>query len=133
MILGMPFLATERIKIDPATSDILLPNSAECRAISTQGLGVEMIDKRDGSRKVLPSRDLSEVSRPLVQMKLSSMKPVDEDAAPTISLAEVTELNTRLMREYSDVFTNKLLHRPSHLKAPRHRIILKDPNKSING
>jgi len=107
MILGMPFLTAERIKIDPAASDILLPSSAECRAISTQGLGEEKIDKGDGSRKILPPRDLSEVSRPLVQMKLPLMKSIDEDK-PSISLSEATKLNARFMEEYSDVFTNKL-------------------------
>ena len=132
VILGMPFLAAERIRIDPAAGDILPPAPFECNAVSTQRLGEERIDERDGSRKVLPPRDLSEVSRPLVQTKLPSMKSVDEDK-PTISLSEATELNARFMKEYSDVFTNKLPNKPTHPKAPRHRIILKDPNKSING
>ena len=110
-ILGMPFLAAERIKIDPATRDILLPASSESNVVDAEKLGEEKIDKRDESRK-------------------SNL--VDQDK-PTISLSEAAELNTRLMKEYPDVFTNKLPCKPPHPKAPRHRIVLKDPDKSING
>jgi hypothetical protein len=38
-----------------------------------------------------------------------------------------------LVNEYPDVFADKLLNKPPHPKAPQHRIILKDENKSING
>jgi hypothetical protein len=127
VILGMPFLAAERIKVDPANRDIILP---ECNAIK---LGEELIDERDESRKIRAPRDLSEVSRLLVQMSPSNlMKSIDKDSEPTISPTRAAELSAQIMAEYPDVFTHKLPRKLPHPKAPRHRIILKDPNKSIN-
>jgi hypothetical protein len=133
VILGMPFLAAERIKVDPANRDIILP---ECNAMNVKELGGELIDERDESRKIRAPRDLSEVSRPLVQTSPSNLMNTidkDSDSKSTISPTKAAELSAQIMAEYPDVFTHKLPRKLPHPKAPRRRIILKDPNKSING
>jgi hypothetical protein len=63
----MPFLSTEKIKIEAATRDILLPAISECSAVNVVKFGEEKIDEQDESKKVQPPRDLSEVPRNTVQ------------------------------------------------------------------
>jgi hypothetical protein len=83
----MPFLATEKIKVDPANRDIILPISSECNAMDVN-LGGGQINERDESRKIRAPRDLSEVSRPLVQMQTLSKNPVKPTISPAKAAAE---------------------------------------------
>jgi hypothetical protein len=87
----MLFLAAERIKVDLANRDIIL---LEYNTINTKLRG-ELIDERDESRKIRALRDLSEVSRLLVQILLSNpMNTIDKEfESTTISLTKAAELS----------------------------------------
>jgi Reverse transcriptase (RNA-dependent DNA polymerase)/RNase H-like domain found in reverse transcriptase/gag-polyprotein putative aspartyl protease len=53
---------------------------------------------------------------------------------PVIAPELAQRLHDEVVCEYKDIFADKLLPRkPSKPGSPRHRIILKDPDKSING
>jgi hypothetical protein len=66
------------------------PSEVECN-----NLEEEKTDKRDESRKILPSRNLSEVSRPQVQRKTPFTSIVDGEANPLPESKEIPDPNRR--------------------------------------
>jgi hypothetical protein len=91
VILRILFLAAERIKVDLANRDIIL---LECNTINTKLRG-ELIDERDELRKIYALRDLSKVSRLLIQTLLSNpMNTIDKEfELTTISPTKAAELS----------------------------------------
>ena len=52
---------------------------------------------------------------------------------PSISLQESNKLHKQLVSEFPDVFANRLPNKLPPENVPKHRILLKDEKKSING
>ena len=102
-ILGMPFLSTNNILIDPARRRLLLP-------------GTNRDQSPDACHKSISVETVNNI-----------------EWEPTIAPELATKLHDEMVKEYSDVFANKLPNKPPNPDAPRHRIILRDPNLSING
>ena len=63
--------------------------------IEYNNLEEERIDKRDESRKVLPSRNLNEISRPQVQRKTPFTSVVDGEVNPLSESKEISDPNRR--------------------------------------
>src|SRR5205809_1037660 len=133
-ILGMPFLASEKILIDPAHGKLILPSKEK----DVEEFEVDDDDdfNHDYYANTMPSfcpkvTGLKEIIPPEPGW-IAALKDFDitnaasESTSTTISLTEATKLNEKYVFEYDDVFTDKLpneLHNPD---APRHRIILED-------
>jgi uncharacterized protein YuzE len=161
IVLGMPFFKQEDIGIQPATCDLIVPAQEKvlndpvahkpimhidrCKPVgpvSKQGKG---FIRRAGPRALaMPPRiDLAHRSTqhptastfnwkatvPLVVHSVHSSK-----WTPQLDPESARRLHQEVVDEFPETFADKLPPfkgpRPG---APRHRIILKDPNKSING
>ena len=146
VILGMPFLASENILIDPAHNKVLLPTDE----------GNKDLD-HSRYRQVLPSicpkmptlpKLISPESRLIAALKdfdVIAVEPtLNNDTstkAPTSrTLKEALQTDKDYLRrhekyiyKFGDVFTEKLPDKLPHPDAPRHRIVLEDEKISING
>jgi Retrotransposon gag protein len=136
-ILGMPFLVANDLLVDPVARK-LVPRSqlGEENALSGKG---------NGSMKVLPPRNPSEVPRSQV-----NCNPPTRDSVNDISVSEVAsvvispgpewqepeeyaKLNALYKKQYSDIFASELPDRLPPDNGFRHHINFKDENKKING
>ena len=144
VILGMPFLATEKILIDPAHGKIILPRDEH------DDLAEDDDFNRDYYLNVLPSICPKMPALPKLEPHwVAALKDFDAAAAKTStsatapipkSLKEALRIDKNYLRlhekyiyEFDDVFTDKLPNRLPSADAPRHRIILEDEKLSING
>jgi hypothetical protein len=93
-ILGMPFLSTNNILIHPAKRRLLLPEI-----------------NRDQSPDALHK-----------SISVETVNNIEWES--TIAPELATKLHDEMVKEYSDVFANKLPNKPPNPDAPRHRIIL---------
>jgi hypothetical protein len=130
-ILGMPFLASEKILIDPANKRVILPKKSDSPKIlgahnddAGQENGTELPSRPEIGHATTSDNDDNDDNDDNNESDIHKWKPsIDPDIAK--------ELHKQLVNEYPDVFANKLPNKPPHPKAPHHRIILKDENKSI--
>ena len=140
-ILGMPFLASEKILIDPAHGKLILPSKEK----DVEEFEVDDDDdfNHDYYANTMPSfcpkvTGLKEII-PSEPGWIAALKDFDitnaasESTSTTISLTEATKLNEKYVFEYDDVFTDKLPNKLPNPDAPRHRIILEDEKMSYNG
>jgi RNase H-like domain found in reverse transcriptase/Reverse transcriptase (RNA-dependent DNA polymerase)/Integrase zinc binding domain/Chromo (CHRromatin Organisation MOdifier) domain/Retrotransposon gag protein/Integrase core domain len=136
-ILGMPFLVANDLLVDPVARK-LVPRSqlGEENALSGKG---------NGSMKVLPPRNPSEVPRSQL-----NCNPPTRDSVNDISVSDVAsvvispepewqepeeyaKLNALYKKQYSDIFASELPDRLPPDNGFRHHINFKDENKKING
>lgn len=146
-ILGMPFLADEGILVNPAQGKVVLPASAnELDEQLAEGLAQEggeddmkfleaefpsICPKVRVVRKLPPVKFDNPESTKLQQYlsKFSGTFPSD----PELREEYFSKLNVYFVKRYSDVFSETLPDQLPHPDAPRHRIILKNEDISING
>jgi Retroviral aspartyl protease len=161
-ILGMSFLATENILIDPARDRVVLlkldsdemgkervdeMNDADCCRVGVDQLDVvpSICPKvKSTSRKfAAPEPDLSwiddfeefEKSRPAstdLHKHLDKFNGVPP-SDPTSRDEYFAELNDYFVKRYADVLAENLPDSPPHHDSPSHRIVLNDENLSLNG
>jgi hypothetical protein len=114
-ILAMPFLKQEEIVIDAAHRHIILPDHDDSDADTDS----------DSPTKL-------ELAEPSIDPQLTVPDP--QEWQPSIAPERAQELHDQLVKEYPTVFADGLpIDKLPHPDAPRHRIILKDPDKAING
>ena len=103
-VLGMPFLAKENILVDPGQHKIIVPD---------------------------------QLLRGTEEKKSDYMAPVFPSICPKIGSAQrnkyFTELNNYFLMRFSDVFTATLPDKLPHSDSPRHRIVLRNEDISLNG
>jgi hypothetical protein len=159
VILGMPFLASENILIDPAQGKVILPTNegdkeddvAEDPDEDNEDFDWDyypatvpsICPKMPALPKVIPP-DLSWIAA-LKDFDISpAIKTLDNDdnnISPTASTLKEAlrldknylKLNEKYIYEFDDVFTDKLPNKLPSPDAPRHRIVLEDEKMSING
>jgi len=135
-ILGMPFLATEKVLIDPAHGKVILPAREDNVDDNDDDLDPyqitmpSMCPKVVGLKKITPP----EFAWIAALREFDTANPVapTESSSP-ISVAEAIKLNKKYIYEFDDVFTDKLPNKLPNPNAPRHRIILEDEKMSVNG
>jgi hypothetical protein len=154
VVLGMPFLASENILIDPGQGKIILPppDTNESDGYDELYDDDEFDDDEfhDGDytmRSICPkvsgAQPLTPPECPLIPEELGWIAalnitnsetpfPNPETSNP-ISSTEASKLNEKYIFEFSDVFTDKLPNTLPNPDAPRHRIILEDEKLSVNG
>ena len=160
VILGMPFLASENILIDPARGKIILPENG-CKEKKDDVAEEEEEEEEDF--EIDFDWDYFPATMPSIcpkMMRLPKLTPPDlswiaalkdfnittpittseEEIPPATTLKEALQLdknylqlNEKYISEFNDVFTDKLPNKLPSPEAPRHRIILEDEKISING
>ena len=157
VILGMPFLASENVLIDPAHGKVILPANEDDKED-------EVADDEDEEDEdfdwdyypaVMPSVCPKMVSLPKMippdlgwiaalkdfDITNENATASDKDLPATPStLKEALRLDKNYLRlhekyvyEFDDVFTDKLPDKLPSPDAPRHRIVLEDEKMSVNG
>ena len=144
VILGMPFLATENVLIDPAHGKVILPPEVNGKEESDDE---EDDGKFDGNqvtmRSICPKVVTLKPTPPKFDW-IAALKTFDatlgnessKPSSPTknpISVTKATELNEKYIYEFSDVFSDKLPNKLPHPDAPRHRIVFDDNKMTVNG
>jgi hypothetical protein len=141
-ILGMPFLASENILIDAAKGRLILPEksttheatkdeggrSGEHEKAQLTGRTLTPPNTRTPMIKVIPSKQQAHK-----EADNTNKRPNGLPRTPSIDTELAKKTHERLLKEYPEVFTDKLPDKPPHPSAPQHRIRLKDENKAING
>jgi hypothetical protein len=114
----MPFLADNQLLVD-AKARKLVPRQRQPNVPIPAG------HVRVGNALMVesPPKGFTRVGN--AYMELSSLE-TDRDA-------EYERLDEEFKKEFKDVFSPKPSDKLPHPDAPRHRIILKDPKKPING
>ena len=143
-ILGMPFLKQEKVLIDSAAHDIVLPKSTS--APETQPKLPKQVSCPSSVRHAditPPKDDQRHISStwPEISHKVPrALNPLIIQSIPapawlpTIDPTDATRYHKEVLAEFPDVFADKLPPRkPTRRGAPVHRIRLKDENKTING
>ena len=158
VILGMPFLASENVLIDPAQGKVILPINEE----NTEGnVEEDHEDIEDFDWDYLPAvfpsicpkmPALPKINLPNLDW-IAALKSFDgtitdrtattsgEDTSPTPSTLKEAlridnnylRLNDKYIYGFPDVFTDELPDKLPSPDAPRHRIVLEDEKISING
>jgi len=150
VILGMPFLVSENVLIDPAHGKVILPTNEG----NKEGDMAEEEDE-DGEdfdwgyypavypsicpkMLALPKLNLDWIAA-VKDFDITQASDKDTSTAPS-TLREALRLNKNYLRlnemyiyEFDNVFTDKLPNKLPSPNAPRHRIILEDEKMSVNG
>ena len=134
VILGMPFLASENILIDPAQSRIVLPVEEDkesvdrivCPSICPKMMGLPKLIPPD-HRWIAALKDFDITRSPRINDTSTPLKEA------LLSNENYLRLNEKYILEFNDVFTDKLPNKLPASDAPRHRIILEDDKMSLNG
>ena len=116
----MPFLAAERILVDPANHQLILPKSE----LSQNDCSEQFIFEISAVTPVKTSKV------PALPTSPPSPKPAWK---PSIDDTTAAKIRDQIIKEYPDVFSDELPNKPPPPNAPKHRIQLKEPMKSING
>jgi Reverse transcriptase (RNA-dependent DNA polymerase)/RNase H-like domain found in reverse transcriptase/Integrase zinc binding domain/Retroviral aspartyl protease len=152
-LLGMPFLSQEKVLINAANRQLVLPplpSNPPSPSISPASSipltqSISPAPAPTSSISLTPSISRSPAPAPSISPSISIPNHFDNEPTvpvqvgarlwvPTISPEEGSQLHNEFVNKYSDVFTSsKLPNKPPSPGAPRHRIILKDKDKSING
>jgi hypothetical protein len=126
-IFGMPFLAREKILVDAARRDIIIPDDKD----EDEDLS---IDDRRCEQIVWPSICPKVKRTHALYCNNITNSPITTPRTNSpISQSEADRLNKKYRDLYSDVFSNILPNKPPPPGAPKHRIILKDEKCGING
>ena len=100
-VLGMPFLAQERIKVDPATHDMLLPTRPKTRIAAPSGLRYTSSSRRRPAqcnpRLITPQEKRDPVCLELVTPPEPTLRPVD-----------ARRYHEEAIKEFPDLFADKL-------------------------
>ena len=155
VILGMPFLASEKILVDPAHGKVILPPKERVKeddvaeeeneddedfdwgyyparfpSICPKMLGLPKITPTDFSW-VAALKDFDSTTPAKFDQKATSTTPTLKEAL--LIDKNYLDLNQKYISEFDDVFTEKLPDRLPSTDAPRHRIVLEDEKMSLNG
>jgi RNase H-like domain found in reverse transcriptase/Reverse transcriptase (RNA-dependent DNA polymerase)/Integrase zinc binding domain/Chromo (CHRromatin Organisation MOdifier) domain/Retroviral aspartyl protease/Zinc knuckle len=142
VILGMPFLASENILIDPARGKVLLPpdehdSLAEDDDDFSHDYYLPSICPKMPALPKLTSQEQHWVAAlkafdATVSTSTTATTPKSLKEALRID-KNYLQLHEKYIYEFDDVFTDKLPNKLPSPDAPRHRIVLEDENISING
>ena len=154
VILGMPFLASEKILIDPAQGKVILPSNDEKEDDVDEdhedgedfdwdyypAVFPSICPKMAALPRIIPP-DLSWIAALKDFDITAGAKTADKDIPPTPSTLKEAlrvdknylRLNEKYIYEFDDVFTDKLPDKLPSADAPRHRIVLEDEKMSVNG
>jgi hypothetical protein len=150
VILGLPFLSDEGILIDAAKKKLILDHGndhgngileEETKTSEEDLMTCESFDppiRSQHFRSTSPDQSTSpeRTARPPSfslrddqdNFNLETVKP-----QPSIDPQLATELHNQFVTEYADVFCDKLPETLPDPKGPRHRIVLDNPDISLNG
>ena len=114
-ILGMPFLSDNRLLIDAKARKLIPHQSTFPPSGYVRVSNAFMVER--------PPEGFARVGNAFMELCLLE---TDRDA-------EYARLDEEFKQEFKDVFSSRPSDKLPHPDVPKHRIILKDPNKPMNG
>ena len=126
VLLGMPFLASEGILIDPAGRELILPQCAPLsESLASSSIAMDILCQ--------PPKGHVRVGNAYMLLPAEDAASLQADLSPVLDEDELRRLHQETMESYPDVFANKLPETLPHKDGPRHRITLKDEKRRIKG